>query len=167
MNSARKTMVICLLAALSLSAVAASPNELIQQYARQAASEQTGFTPSARRGANFYRQPFAVSAEMPACVSCHTEQPGQPGRHVITGKRILPLAPVANGERFSDPAKRIKAVSLDQTNQAMRQVFKQPGYWRIEKPLLSYDALSWIGAGVLGLIAIVLIGVRVYRKRIA
>ncbi len=72
----------------------------------------------------------------------------------------------ANG-RFSDPVKRIKAVSLEQTNQAMRQVFKQPGYWRIEKPLLSYDALNWIGAGVLGLIAIVLIGVRGYRKRIA
>ncbi|WP_338486336.1 pitrilysin family protein [Pseudomonas trivialis] len=72
----------------------------------------------------------------------------------------------ANG-RFSDPVKRIKAVSLEQTNQVMRQVFKQPGYWRIEKPLLSYDALNWIGAGVLGLIAIVLIGVRGYRKRIA
>ena len=72
-----------------------------------------------------------------------------------------------NNGHFSDPVKRIKAVSLDQTNQALRQVFKQPGYWRIEKPLLSYDALSWIGAGVLGLIAIVLIGVRVYRKRIA
>jgi hypothetical protein len=68
---------------------------------------------------------------------------------------------------FGDPAKRIKAVSLAQTNQAMRQLFKQPGYWRIEKPLLSDDVLSWIGAGVLGLIAIVLIGVRVYRKRIA
>ncbi|OCW28929.1 insulinase family protein [Pseudomonas aylmerensis] len=68
---------------------------------------------------------------------------------------------------FSDPVKRIKAVSLDQTNQAMREVFKQPGYWRIEKPLLSYDMLSWIGAGLLGLIAIVLIGVRVYRKRVA
>ncbi|KRP62803.1 M16 family metallopeptidase [Pseudomonas trivialis] len=72
----------------------------------------------------------------------------------------------ANG-RFSDPVKRIKAVSLEQTNQAMRQVLKQPGYWRIEKPLLSYEALNWIGAGVLGLIAIVLIGVRGYRKRIA
>jgi predicted Zn-dependent peptidase len=72
-----------------------------------------------------------------------------------------------NNGHFSDPVKRIKAVSLDQTNQAMRQVFKQPGYWRIEKPLLSYDSLSWIGAAVLGLIAIVLIGVRVYRKRIA
>ena len=68
--------------------------------------------------------------------------------------------------RFSDPAKRIKAVNLDQANQALRQVLKQPGYWRVEKPLLSYDMLNWIGAGVLGLIAIVLIGVRVYRKRI-
>ena len=68
--------------------------------------------------------------------------------------------------RFSDPVKRIKAVSLSQTNQAMREVFKQPGYWRIEKPLLSYDALTWIGAGVLGLIAIVLIGIRRYRQRI-
>ncbi len=68
--------------------------------------------------------------------------------------------------RFSDPVKRIKAVNLDQANQAMRQVLKQPGYWRIEKPLLSYDMLNWIGAGVLGLIAIVLIGVRLYRKRI-
>lgn len=72
----------------------------------------------------------------------------------------------ANG-RFSDPVKRIKAVSLEQTNQAMRRVLKQPGYWRIEKPLLSYDALNWIGAGMLGLIATVLIGVRSYRKRIA
>jgi predicted Zn-dependent peptidase len=68
--------------------------------------------------------------------------------------------------RISDPVKRIKAVSLEQTNQAMREVFKQPGYWRIEKPLLSYDMLNWIAAGVLVLIAIVLIGVRSYRKRI-
>ncbi|KRP61506.1 M16 family metallopeptidase [Pseudomonas orientalis] len=69
--------------------------------------------------------------------------------------------------RFSDPAKRIKAVSLAQTNQAMRQVLEQPGYWRIEKPLLSYNALSWIGAGVLGLITLVWVALRFYRKRIA
>ena len=68
---------------------------------------------------------------------------------------------------FSDPVKRIKAVNLKQANQAMRQVFDQAGYWRIEKPLLSYDSLTWIGAGVLGLIAIVLGGLRLYRKRIA
>eukprot|EP00866_Antonospora_locustae_P000990 jgi/Antlo1/990/1364 len=59
----------------------------------------------------------------------------------------------SNG-RFSDPVKRIKAVSLAQTNQAMREAFQQPGYWRIEKPLLSYDALTWIGAGAMGLIII-------------
>jgi predicted Zn-dependent peptidase len=69
----------------------------------------------------------------------------------------------SNG-RFSDPVKRIKAVSLAQTNQAMREAFQQPGYWRIEKPLLSYDALTWIGAGAMGLIIISLIGLRLYRK---
>lgn len=69
----------------------------------------------------------------------------------------------SNG-RFSDPVKRIKAVSLAQTNQAMREAFQQPGYWRIEKTLLSYDALTWIGAGAMGLIIIGLIGLRLYRK---
>ncbi|MBW1249847.1 insulinase family protein [Pseudomonas tolaasii] len=72
----------------------------------------------------------------------------------------------SNGH-FSDPVKRIKAVTLEQTDQAMRQVFNQPGYWRIEKPLLSYDSLNWIGAAALALIAIVLGGVRLYRKRVA
>ncbi len=68
---------------------------------------------------------------------------------------------------FSDPVKRIKAVSLEQTNQAMHEVFKQPGYWRIEKPLFSYDALSWIAGGMLVLITLVLLGIRRYRKGIA
>jgi predicted Zn-dependent peptidase len=72
-----------------------------------------------------------------------------------------------NKGHFSDPVKRIKAVTLAQTDQAMRQVFKQPGYWRVEKPLLSYDSLNWIAGAVLALIAIVLVGVRVYRKRVA
>ncbi|AIG04043.1 peptidase, M16 family [Pseudomonas fluorescens] len=75
------------------------------------------------------------------------------------------FADYADG-RFSDPAKRIKAVSLAQADQAMRQLFSQPGYWRIEKPLLSYTALGWLTAGVLGLIAIVLIALRRYRKAI-
>ena len=72
----------------------------------------------------------------------------------------------SNGH-FSDPVKRIKAVTLEQTDQAMRQVFNQPGYWRIEKPLLSYDSLNWIGAAALALIAFVSGSVRLYRKRVA
>ncbi|MEQ4314048.1 pitrilysin family protein [Pseudomonas syringae] len=54
--------------------------------------------------------------------------------------------------RFEDPAKRIKAVSLETANLAMRQLLAQPGYMRIEKPLLSYESLYGLIAGVLSLI---------------
>ncbi|MBB4813090.1 MULTISPECIES: pitrilysin family protein [Pseudomonas] len=67
---------------------------------------------------------------------------------------------------FSDPAKRIKAVKLDEANQTLRELLKQPGYWRIEKPLLSYDSLSGLGVGLLGVIAILWVSVRRYRKRV-
>lgn len=67
---------------------------------------------------------------------------------------------------FSDPAKRIKAVKLDEANQTLRELLKQPGYWRIEKPLLSYDSLSGLGVGLLGVITILWVSVRRYRKRV-
>ncbi|EIM18981.1 M16 family metallopeptidase [Pseudomonas chlororaphis] len=75
------------------------------------------------------------------------------------------LSDYADG-RFSDPAKRLKAVSLKQANQAMRQLLEQPGYLRIEKPLLSYTALSGLILGALLLIILALFGWRAYRKRI-
>lgn len=56
--------------------------------------------------------------------------------------------------RFADPAKRIKAVSLETANRAMRQLLEQPGYLRIEKPLLGYDGLVWVMAAVAGLIVL-------------
>jgi hypothetical protein len=40
-----------------------------------------------------------------SCASCHSDNPGRPGQHARTGKVIRPLAPVANPERFTDPAK--------------------------------------------------------------
>ena len=70
-----------------------------------------------------------------------------------------------NNGRFADQAKRLQAVSLAQANQAMRQLLAQPGYLRIEKPLISYDALSWLGAGLLGLIVLALLGWRIHRKK--
>ncbi|BBN51986.1 peptidase M16 [Pseudomonas chlororaphis subsp. aurantiaca] len=75
------------------------------------------------------------------------------------------LSDYADGH-FSDPAKRLKAVSLKQANQAMRQLLEQPGYLRIEKPLLSYTALSGLILGALLLIILALFGWRAYRKRI-
>lgn len=40
-----------------------------------------------------------------SCATCHTSDPRQPGRHVVTGRALLPLAPAANPARLSDPAK--------------------------------------------------------------
>ncbi|HZV53970.1 MAG TPA: DUF1924 domain-containing protein [Rhodocyclaceae bacterium] len=60
---------------------------------------------SAQRGAEFYGRKFGISEKMPSCAACHTDKPAQPGQHVVTHKDIKPLAPSANAERFTDPAK--------------------------------------------------------------
>lgn len=39
-----------------------------------------------------------------ACASCHTANPADPGKHVVTGKPIRPLSPVVNPKRFSSMA---------------------------------------------------------------
>ena len=42
---------------------------------------------------------------MPGCTACHTDKPTAPGQHAVTHKAIRPLAPAANAERLTDPAK--------------------------------------------------------------
>ena len=90
------------------AAWAATPRELADAYAAEAARLSPGFKPSPQRGAGFYAKRFAVSDKMPACTSCHTDSPLQAGRHAVTGKAIKPLAPRADAARFSDPAKTEK-----------------------------------------------------------
>ena len=100
---------IPLLAALFATTVqAATPADLLGTYRTEAAQQAAGFQPSAQRGAEFFARRFAVSAKMPACSSCHTDNPAQAGRHVVTDKTIKPLAPAANAERFTDLAKADK-----------------------------------------------------------
>ncbi len=89
----------------SVSAHAATPADLLAGYRTEAAQQTPGFQPSAQRGAEFYARRLGNSAKMPSCSSCHTESPTQAGRHVVTDKSIKPLAPTANVERFTDPAK--------------------------------------------------------------
>lgn len=55
----------------------------------------------AERGKRFFQ---AVHGDW-SCASCHTKDPLVPGRHIVTGKDIAPLAPAANPKRFTDPAK--------------------------------------------------------------
>jgi hypothetical protein len=66
--------------------------------------------------------------------------------------------------RFTNPAVRLQAVSLEQANQALRELLKDPGYLRIEKPLLSDDEAVWGLAGLLGLL-LVLVGWQLRRRR--
>jgi len=100
-----KRIVFVIACASSLSASAATPAELLAQYQAEATKASSGFVPSAQRGGAFYVRHFSANAKMPACTSCHTDRPVQPGRHVVTDKPIKPLSPVANPERFTDPAK--------------------------------------------------------------
>ncbi|MDH0733683.1 insulinase family protein [Pseudomonas sichuanensis] len=53
--------------------------------------------------------------------------------------------------RFSDPVRALRQVSLKQANEALRELLKEPGYLRIEKPLLGYDELYGLLALLLGL----------------
>lgn len=100
----RSLPALCLLL-ISIGCHAETAPQIRQIYAAEAATQQTTFTPSAKRGESLFRQRFALNEKMPACTSCHTDSPLNPGQHAVTGKTIKPLAVAANGERFSDPAK--------------------------------------------------------------
>jgi hypothetical protein len=113
MNSRKLILgLAALLPTLIATAQAAAPDaataELLAGYRTAAAQQTPGFQPSAQRGAAFYARRFDVSAKMPSCASCHTDNPTQPGRHVVTDKTIQPLAQSAHAARFTDPAKTEK-----------------------------------------------------------
>jgi len=67
--------------------------------------------------------------------------------------------------RFANPARELQSVTLDEANKAMRELLLQPGYIRIEKPLLSDDQVLWVIAGVLGSLMVALAAWRFYRRR--
>ncbi len=66
--------------------------------------------------------------------------------------------------RFANPARELQGVTLEEANKALRESLLQPGYLRIEKPLMGDDQLIWAIAGVLGLIALMLLGWHLHRK---
>lgn len=90
------------------SAQAATPAELLAGYRSEAAQQHAGFQPSAQRGRDFYQKRFGVSDKLSSCASCHTDNPAQAGKHVVTDKPIDALAPSANAERLTDKAKAEK-----------------------------------------------------------
>jgi cytochrome c len=57
------------------------------------------------RGEKLFRGKFAGGRNADSCTACHTDNAKAVGRHVKTNKAIDPLAPVAQRDRFTDPAK--------------------------------------------------------------
>ncbi|MGF6164304.1 putative Zn-dependent peptidase [Pseudomonas sp. 2725] len=66
---------------------------------------------------------------------------------------------------FTNPARELQGVSLEEANKAVRELLLQPGYLRIEKPLFSYDQLMWLVVGGVGLIVLMLVGWRLHRRK--
>ena len=102
-----KSMAVVLLAALlalsALQASAATPADIqkdLETAARASAPGFSGF--SAVRGQQFFG---AKHGNDWSCTSCHTATPNAPGKHAKTGKEIVPMAPAANAQRFTDAAK--------------------------------------------------------------
>jgi hypothetical protein len=87
------------------AAAADSPRDMLERYAASAARALPGYAPTPERGAGFYR---ATHGREWSCASCHTVDARGQGRHASTGKPISPLAPSANADRFTDPAKTEK-----------------------------------------------------------
>lgn len=57
-----------------------------------------------------------------------------------------------NNGRFADPARKLREVTLEQANDALKALLKDEGYLRIEKPLLGYDELYGLIALLLGVL---------------
>jgi len=53
-------------------------------------------------GKAFFNREITVKGKPVACASCHTTNPADPGKHIVTGKPIRPLSPVVNAKRFAD-----------------------------------------------------------------
>ncbi len=100
-----KRIALVLILSASAAAWAESPRQFVDAYAAEAARAQPGFAADATRGRAFATKNWGVSEKLSSCTACHTDNPRNAGRHVVTGKAIEPLSPAANGERFSDPAK--------------------------------------------------------------
>jgi hypothetical protein len=96
---------IPIVAALVLGAVVARaerPADFEALFAADARSADPAFAGfSAARGQAFFTSAHGGDW---SCVSCHGSDPTAVGEHIVTGKRIEPLAPSANPARFTRPA---------------------------------------------------------------
>jgi mono/diheme cytochrome c family protein len=92
----RVALPLVAIAAAVPAASAATPEELLAAYARQAAA-----APSPERGQRFFTE-RRKDGLYPSCASCHGERPTTPGKDLLSEKPLAALAPAANAARFTD-----------------------------------------------------------------
>lgn len=92
-------LLAALFSVFASAALADSPKQVLAQLEREA-----GGAASSTRGEQLFRA-RSGAGEVESCTGCHTDNPKSVGQHARTHKAIQPLAPVANAERFTDPAK--------------------------------------------------------------
>jgi hypothetical protein len=102
-----KITVVLALMLTAANVLAASPGEVLQTYTAQARKDNPSFKEfSAANGDKFYHAAVKHSSgKQVSCAACHTDNPRNTGKHERTSKEILPLAPAANKDRFTDAAK--------------------------------------------------------------
>lgn len=84
--------------ALAFSAQAEAPKDFLARYEAEALASSAAYAPSASRGERFFK---TVGSKDWSCSTCHTDNPAATGKHAVTGKAIEPIAPAANGQRFT------------------------------------------------------------------
>lgn len=101
---------LCLgLATLNALADEATAQKLADKYAAAAkAADPKWAGPTAEEGKAFFSREviqFKGDTKNPgkaiACASCHTANPADAGKHIVTGKKIAPLSPAVNAKRFA------------------------------------------------------------------
>ena len=104
-----KKLSILLVAMLGFSAMSAhasiaNAKKLVLIYHTQAIAENKDFAgPSAEEGKAFFNNKVkTANGKETACASCHTANPADKGKNIVTGKAIQPLSPAVNTKRFSD-----------------------------------------------------------------
>lgn len=97
---------VALLGLASASAFADVTNaeKLAIKYTNIAKSVNPEFkAPSIADGKTFFNRKFTMpNGKEVACASCHTPNPADNGKHLVTGKAIQPLSPHVNKHRFTD-----------------------------------------------------------------
>ncbi|MBA3696265.1 MAG: DUF1924 domain-containing protein [Methylotenera sp.] len=91
-------------AAISAHADVTNAVKLEKKYAAFAKTANPEYSsPSAVDGKFFFNRKIKLAnGKEAACASCHTVNPADEGKHIITGKPIKPLSPTVNYKRFSD-----------------------------------------------------------------